>query len=95
MLILALLDFAVEAIVFGLYVFIYCNPKSSILISKIIPHSLDILIFSNAYFIIILNRRIRQRVLGFLGCPRKLQKRGAATPSIRSYTHSNVHITRY
>ncbi|CAJ0608601.1 unnamed protein product [Cylicocyclus nassatus] len=95
MLILALLDFAVEAIVFGLLVVIYYNPGAFVLISKLVPHSMDILIFSNAYLIMILNKRIRQRVLALMRCSGKSDRRIATRPSIRSHKHGRVLVGRF
>ncbi|CAJ0608110.1 unnamed protein product [Cylicocyclus nassatus] len=94
MLILAILDFFVESVVFGLYAVMFYNLTSFALLSILIPHSLDILIFSNAYLLMILNKRIRHRVFGFMNCSGTLQNNVAAQSST-ACNFRGVHITHY
>ncbi|EYC45501.1 hypothetical protein Y032_0425g1229 [Ancylostoma ceylanicum] len=68
MFILALLDFFIEAAFFILYVIIYAQSEASTVAFTLIPYASDILTFSNAYLLMILNKRIRMRVLSFVRC---------------------------
>ncbi|CAJ0608602.1 unnamed protein product [Cylicocyclus nassatus] len=73
MLILAILDFLVKAVYFALYVVIYTNTASFIAV-KVNPYASDLLTFSNAYLLIILNKRIRERIRSFFRYPKKGQQ---------------------
>ncbi|EYC45503.1 hypothetical protein Y032_0425g1230 [Ancylostoma ceylanicum] len=68
MFILALLDFFIQTAFFILYVVIYNQSEAGMTAAKLIPYASDILTFSNAYLLIILNKRIRARVLSFTRC---------------------------
>ncbi|KAK6732865.1 hypothetical protein RB195_016938 [Necator americanus] len=70
MFILALLDFFIEAGFVALYVIIYTNSAGSPAAQSLIPYASDILTFSNAYLLLLLNKRIRKRVLELLRCSR-------------------------
>ncbi|EYC45500.1 hypothetical protein Y032_0425g1228 [Ancylostoma ceylanicum] len=68
MFILALLDFFIETAFFVLFVIIYDQSGVSDVADKLIPYASDILTFSNAYLLMILNKRIRKRVLLLIRC---------------------------
>ncbi|PIO65264.1 hypothetical protein TELCIR_13074 [Teladorsagia circumcincta] len=68
MFILALLDFLIQVTYYILYVIIYDRAGVDGTADALVPYASDLLTFSNAYLLIILNKKIRQRVLRHVKC---------------------------
>ncbi|KAK5983460.1 Serpentine receptor class gamma [Trichostrongylus colubriformis] len=65
--ILALLDFFIQVSFYVLYVIIYEEAGNAIA-GVLVPYASDLLTFSNAYLLIILNKKIRHRVVRYAKC---------------------------
>ncbi|XGW11610.1 hypothetical protein V3C99_012807, partial [Haemonchus contortus] len=68
MFILAILDFFVQCSFYVLYVMIYKRVGIDGTADVIVPYASDLLTFSNAYLLLILNKKIRRRVFLLMKC---------------------------
>ncbi|KIH61145.1 hypothetical protein ANCDUO_08590 [Ancylostoma duodenale] len=68
MLILALLDFFIETAFFALYAVIFTNSKRHSFVYSLVPYASDLITFSNAYLLVILNKKVRERISHMIKC---------------------------
>ncbi|XGW11608.1 hypothetical protein V3C99_012806 [Haemonchus contortus] len=68
MFILALLDFLFQLTFYILFAIIYNRAEKDSVTEYLVPYASDVVTFSNAYLLVILNKKIRQRVLLLVKC---------------------------
>ncbi|VDO36788.1 unnamed protein product [Haemonchus placei] len=68
MFILALLDFLFQLTFYILFAIIYNRAEKDSVTEYLVPYASDVVTFSNAYLLILLNKKIRQRVLLLVKC---------------------------
>ncbi|KAK6046011.1 hypothetical protein COOONC_16484 [Cooperia oncophora] len=68
MLFLAILDFLIQVTYYILWMIIYDRAGVDGLADLLVPYATDLLTFSNAYLLILLNKKIRVRVLRYIKC---------------------------
>ncbi|KAK5969602.1 Serpentine receptor class gamma [Trichostrongylus colubriformis] len=71
MTILAFLDFLVQATFYALYAVIYNRADHTGTSDFLVPYASDVVTFSNAYLLVILNKKIRRRILLLVKCREK------------------------
>ncbi|KAK6047211.1 hypothetical protein COOONC_15286 [Cooperia oncophora] len=65
---LAFLDFLIQVVFYILYALIYKRADGNGIADFLVPYASDVITFSNAYLLMLLNKKIRRRVLSLVKC---------------------------